>query len=467
MGATDDTTARRDVLVIFGITGDLARVMTFRSLYRLERRGLLDCPIVGVAYEDWTKDQLAERARESIAATEGEVDDAVLGRLMDRMSYAHGDFGRPETYEGVGEAMGGAEHPLFYLEVPPNLFATVVKGVAGAGLATNARFVIEKPFGHDLASAKALADELHSVVGESQLLRVDHYLGKVGLEEIPFLRFANTMLAPAWNRDHVDHVQISMTEAFGVDDRGHSYDPVGALRDVVVNHLLQVVVAVAMEAPDPGDRSSIGRRRTELLREIVPADPARYVRGQYDGYRDVDGVAADSTTETFAALELRIDNPRWAGVPFFIRTGKRLHVTEAEVRIVFREAPSLGFGLRGDHPPSNELVVRLGPTFGVRVALVAQRVDAADPELAELDVGFAAAPGEAPTPYEVLFEAALAGGGMRFASQGTIDAEWRVIQPLLDAPPEVHPYEPGTWGPSAADALVEGRGGWREPWLDG
>ncbi|GAA1056795.1 glucose-6-phosphate 1-dehydrogenase 1 [Agromyces luteolus] len=467
MGATDHTTARRDVMVIFGITGDLARVKTFHSLYRLEERGLLDCPIVGVAFEDWTKDQLAQRARESITAQEGDLDEAVFARLMDRMSYAHGDFGKPETYDGVKQAMGGAEHPLFYLEVPPNLFATVVKGVAGAGLATNARFVIEKPFGHDLASAKALAAELHSVVDESQLLRVDHYLGKVGLEEIPFLRFANTLLAPVWNRDYIDHVEISMTEAFGVDDRGHFYDPVGALRDVVVNHLMQVVVAVAMEAPDYGDRSSLGRRRTELLREIVPVDPARYVRGQYRGYRDVDGVAADSTTETFAALELRIDNPRWEGVPFFIRTGKKLRATETEVRVVFREAPSLGFGLRGEAPPTNELVVRLGPTFGVRVALAAQRVDAATPELAELDVGFAATPGESPTPYEVLFEAALAGGGMRFASQDTIDAEWAVIQRLLDAPPPVQPYEPGTWGPSAADALIDGRGGWPEPWLDG
>ncbi|GAA1061000.1 glucose-6-phosphate dehydrogenase [Agromyces bracchium] len=467
MGATDDTTARRDVLVIFGITGDLARVMTFRSLYRLERRGLLDCPIVGVAFEDWTMDRLADRARESIAATGEEIDESVFGRLMHRMSYVHGDFGKPETYDGVKQAMGGAEHPLFYLEVPPNLFATVVKGVAGGGLATNARFVIEKPFGHDRASATALAAELHSVVDESQLLRVDHYLGKVGLEEIPFLRFANTLLAPTWNRDHIDHVQISMTEAFGVDDRGHFYDPVGALRDVVVNHLLQVVVAVAMEAPEPGDRASIGRRRTELLRQVAPADPARYVRGQYRGYREVDGVADDSTTETFAALELRIDNPRWSGVPFFIRTGKKLRATETEVRIVYRDAPSLGFGLRGDHPPSNELVVRLGPTFGVRVALAAQRVDTARPELAELDVGFAAKPGEVPTPYEVLFEAALAGGGMRFASQGTIDAEWAVIQPLLDAPPEVQAYEPGTWGPAAAEALMGERGGWREPWIDG
>ncbi|GAA2027733.1 glucose-6-phosphate dehydrogenase [Agromyces tropicus] len=458
-------TARRDVMVIFGITGDLARVKTFQSLYRMERRELLECPIVGVAFEDWTKDRLVERARESISAEEDHLDERVFRRLVDRISYVHGDFGTPNTYDRLREAMGGAEHPLFYLEVPPNLFATVVKGVAGAGLAGNARFVIEKPFGHDLDSANALADELHSVVDESQLLRVDHYLGKVGLEEIPFLRFANTLLGPAWNRDHIDHVQISMTEAFGVSDRGHFYDPVGALRDVVVNHLMQVVVAVAMEAPEPGDRSSIGRRRTELLRDVVPADPARYVRGQFRGYHDVDGVAADSTTETYAALELRIDNPRWRGVPFFIRTGKRLHVTQTEVRVVFREAPSLGFGLRGEHPPSNELVVRLTPTFGVRVELTAQRVDAADPELAELDVGFAAPPGEAPTPYEVLFEAALAGGGVRFASQGTVDAEWRIIQPLLDSPPEVHEYEPATWGPDQADALLADRGGWRSPWL--
>jgi glucose-6-phosphate 1-dehydrogenase len=453
-----------DVLVIFGITGNLARKMTFRALYRLERRRLLRCPVIGVARAEWSAATLRDHARRAIEEAGEVIEEDVFRRFAERLSMITGDYGDAKTYDRLARAIAMYRTPVFYLETPPSLFSLVVEGLARASLTGRARVVLEKPFGHDLASARTLNAELHRLLNENQILRIDHFLGKEPALDILFLRFGNSIFEPLWNRDRVQSVHITMAEDFGVADRGSFYDPVGALRDVVQNHLLQLIGLFAAEPPTVADADGLRDKRVEVFRAIPPADPDHYVRGQYDGYLAVPGVRSGSRTETFAALRLEIDNWRWAGVPFYIRAGKLLAEHVTEIRIIFKRPPKMAFAPTST-PDPDELVLRIDPDPGIALVVQAKRPGVQATRTVDLSLVFAAELGEAPQPYERLLGDALRGDTSLFTREDSVEETWRIVQPLLDAPPLVEAYEPGSWGPAGADKLLAGHPSWRRPWL--
>jgi len=457
---------RAGALVLFGATGDLARKKLFPALYHLAAAKQLGVPVVGVAVSDWDDARLRAYATEAVQAAEGQVDDPALKELAGGLAMVSGDYRDPATFAALARRLAevGTARPVYYLAIPPGLFPVVAQGLAQAGLSQGARVVVEKPFGRDLASARELNRVLHQVFPERSIFRIDHYLGKEPVENLLVFRFANAFLEPVWNRRYVASVQVTMAETFGVEGRGGFYDGVGAIRDVIQNHLLQVVALLAMEPPVDAEPDSLRDEKVKVLKAMRPADPARMVRGQYEGYHGEPGMAPGSEVETFAALRLEIDSWRWAGVPFFVRAGKGLPATALEAVVELHAPPRLLFSPDGCQPRPNFLRFRLGPSDGVTVCVQAKEPgEQLVSHPVELQVDFERVFGARQQAYQRLLGDALEGNPARFARQDGVEHAWRIIQPLLDQPGPVHGYRRGSWGPAEAVTVMAGHGGWHDP----